>query len=161
MKQFTFEQKQAVRDLAAQMFAQDISNAEIARRLCTSRQRVSNWRQIWREEGAEGLLLQKPGPKPKVSEEQWDEITQDLLLGPMAHGYDTQFWTLERIADFIEKKTGVSYHRSHVWYLLGRVNWSCQKPERVAKERDEQAIAGWREHDWPRIKRGRKKQVLR
>jgi transposase len=157
MREFTLEQKQAVRNLAANMFAEDISNAEIARRLCTKRQTVSGWHKIWREQGVDGLVLGKPGPKPRLTKEQLEEITSDLLLGPMEHGYDTQFWTLDRIAAFIEKKTGVAYHRCHVWYLLSNMNWSCQKPERQAKARNEAAIAYWKEHDWPRIKRGRKR----
>jgi hypothetical protein len=33
------------------------------------------------------------------------------------------------------------------------MGWSCQKPEKRARERDEEAIAGWRQMDWPRIKK--------
>jgi transposase len=65
-------------------------------------------------------------------------------------------WTLARIADLIDKLFGVRYHPSHVFKLLGRMGWSCQRPTRQAKERDEAAIEQWLRRDWPRIKKGQK-----
>jgi hypothetical protein len=38
------------------------------------------------------------------------------------------------------------------------MGWSCQKPERRARERDEEAIAAWRKNDWLRIKKRSKKR---
>jgi transposase len=35
---------------------------------------------------------------------------------------------------------GMRYHPAHVWKILTRLGWSCQKPERRAAERDETAI---------------------
>jgi putative transposase len=52
------------------------------------------------------------------------------------HGYRTNLWTTARIAE-----------------LIRSLNWSPQKPERRALERDEQAIARWQQKDWPRIKK--------
>ena len=40
---------------------------------------------------------------------------------------------------------------SGVWHLLHRMGWSCQKPERRA--RDEDAIVTWHKRDWPRLKK--------
>jgi transposase len=57
------------------------------------------------------------------------------------------------VAALIEREFGVSYHVDHVWKVLRRLGWSCQKPERRARERDEAAIRRWRESDWPRIKK--------
>jgi transposase len=39
--------------------------------------------------------------------------------------------------------------------LVGRLGWSLQRPERQARERDEEAIARWVAYEWPRIKKGR------
>ena len=38
--------------------------------------------------------------------------------------------------------------------LLHRLGWSVQVPARQAAERDEHAIAAWREETWPVIKDG-------
>jgi transposase len=76
-----------------------------------------------------------------------------LLQGPRRHGYRTELWTLARVADLIAAKFGVRYHPSAVWHILRAMGWSCQKPERRARERDELAIQRWRQDDWPRIKK--------
>lgn len=68
-------------------------------------------------------------------------------------GYPTDLWTCSRVANVIRKRFHVKYHPGHVWYILRDLNWSCQKPERRARERDEAAIARWRKRDWPRIKK--------
>ncbi|HEX5876755.1 MAG TPA: winged helix-turn-helix domain-containing protein, partial [Actinomycetota bacterium] len=64
--------------------------------------------------------------------------------------------TLERIAVVIQGLTGVQLSNRSVWRLLrGRLGWTVQRPERQAKERDEQAVQHWVAHEWPRIKKGR------
>ena len=150
-----YERDQERRLQAAALFAQGLSNAEIGRRLNVSRQSVSGWYQTWKEHGDEGLKVQLPGPSCRLSEAQQEQVLQALLQGPTAHGYETPLWTLERIAQLIVKLTGVSYHPGHVWYLLKNLDWSCQKPEPVARERDNAAIERFQSEEWPRIKRGR------
>jgi transposase len=145
---------------AAALFAEGgYSNAEIAHRLGVSRPTISHWYQAWIKGGEAALKIGTPGLPSRLSDEQWQEIQDALAQGPAAHGYDTEFWTLERIADLIEKMTGIKYHHCYVWELLTKLGWSYQKPERAAKQRDEEAIARWKVEHWPRIKRGRRKQA--
>jgi len=108
------------------------------------------------EKGDEGLDP-KPnaGSKPRLSPKEQERLAKYLLRGPRAHGYKTELWTLGRITEVIEDRFGVSYDPSAVWRLLRRMGWSSQKPERRAREQDEEAVARWREVEWPRIKRGR------
>jgi hypothetical protein len=40
-----------------------------------------------------------------------------------------------------------------VWRVLGALGWSVQKPERRAFQRDEAAIAHWKQHTWPALKK--------
>jgi transposase len=73
----------------------------------------------------------------------------------MANGFDTDLWTLERVAVVITQLTGVRYHPGHVWSILRhRLGRTLQRPERRARERDEQTIARWVQQEWPRIKKG-------
>jgi transposase len=76
-----------------------------------------------------------------------------LLQGAVAHGYGTALWTLPRVADLIARTFGVHYHPAHVWKVLRGEHWSCQKPERQARERDDAAIERWRTERWPHIKK--------
>jgi len=80
-------------------------------------------------------------------------LTTTLLLGPRAAGFTTDLWTLARVAQVIENRFGVKYHPGHVWRILREMGWSPQKPERRARERDEQAIERWREEEWLRIEK--------
>jgi len=74
----------------------------------------------------------------------------------MAHGYRTELWTTLRIAEVIEQHFGVRYHRNHVGKLLHQLQWSPQKPECRAIERDEEAISGWKRDVWPAAKKTRR-----
>ena len=42
----------------------------------------------------------------------------------MAQGYRTNLWTTARIAEVIQRKFGVQYHRDHVGRLMHRLQWS-------------------------------------
>jgi len=144
---------EGVRMQAGALFAANHSQAEVARTLGVARQNVSRWHARWRQGGLEGLRSAGPtGYAPRLSDSQLAAIDQALRQGARAHGFDTDHWTLARVATVIERLTGVSYHPGHVWWLLRRHDWSPQRPARRAAERDEDAIARWRAEDWPRIK---------
>ena len=57
-------------------------------------------------------------------------------------GSPTQVW----------QRFGVEYTLAGMDVLLHRIGWSVQVPARRAAERDEDAIAAWREETWPVIK---------
>jgi transposase len=143
-----------LREAAVPLFEEGLSKAEIARRLGVSRPAVSSWYQQWQAHGPEGLRLKPQGAQSRLTEAQWQDIVECLLAGPAANGYDTQLWTLARIADLIEQRTGVRYNSNYVAALMHRQGWTCQKPARRAKERNEEAIGRWLEQTWPSIKRG-------
>jgi len=50
---------------------------------------------------------------------------------------------LKRVAQVIAQEFWVTYHPGYVWYILKGMGWSPQKPERRARERDDEAIAAW------------------
>jgi putative transposase len=150
----TLAEKQAMRLQAAVLFEQGLSNREIARRLGVAFKTVSAWCGLWRSGGIDALQVRPPGLPARLSDADWERITASLVAGPQASGYDTQLWTLERIADLIEKLTGVRYNSNYVAELMHERGWTVQKPERRAKERNEQAIANWVAEDWPALKRG-------
>lgn len=152
----TLAEKQAVRLQAAALFEQGLANREVSRRLGVGRANVSIWYGLWRAGGTPALKVRAPGLPARLSDADWERITSALLAGPEANGYDTPLWTLARIAALIHKLTGVRYNSNYVAELMHEHGWSVQKPERRAKERNEEAIARWVAEDWPSIKRGPK-----
>jgi transposase len=133
--------REARRLQAAELFAQGHSQAEVARQLGVSRQSAHIWHTRLQQGGVDALHSRGPtGPDPKLSAAQLAKIEQALLAGAMANGFDTDLWTLERVAVVITQLTGVRHHPGHVWSILRqRLGWTLQRPERRASERDEQA----------------------
>jgi len=141
---------------AGRLFEQGLSQAEVARRLHTSPQNVSRWHAKWRRGGRAALAgPTRLGRPPRLSDSDWRRVERALLAGPQANGFDTELWTLPRVAEVIWRLTGVSYHPGHVWWLLRRHRWSPQRPARRATERDDAEVARWVAEEWPRIKGGR------
>ncbi len=139
---------------AVALLDQGIPGIEVADRLGVTPGAISQWKQRYQRAGPDALNAKPhPGPTHKLTAKQRERLGRLLLQGPRKHGYATQLWTLKRIVKLIEKQFGVTYEASGVWRLLKGMSWSCQKPERRARERDDQAIAQWREKDWPRIKK--------
>jgi transposase len=147
---------------AAELFAQGRSQAEVAHAVGVSRPSAHVWHARFTQGGVDALRSRGPtGPDPRLSAAQLAKVEEALLAGAMANGFDTDLWTLERVAVVITQLTGVRYHPGHVWVILRRrLGWSLQRPERRASERDEEAIARWIQQEWPRIKRGRRRNGL-
>ena len=132
---------------------------EVARIVGSSGSSVVRWRDAHKKGGAKALEPKPvPGRPKKLSDKKRQKLDRLLNKGPKAFGYKTNLWTLERIAAVIRKKFRVCYHPSQVWRILRQMGYSCQKPERRAKERNEQAIETWRKKRWPYIKKRQKKR---
>jgi len=143
------------KEQACRRFDEGHSVRAVADALHVSYEAVRVWQRRWQQGGVEAACAQKPlGAPPRLCQEQLAQLEQALLDGPAACGYQTELWTLARIAALIKKRFGVSYHPSHVFRVLQAMKWSCQKPTRQAKERNEAAIHRWLHEDWPRIKKG-------
>jgi len=145
---------EARRQRVVALLEQDLSLHEIARRLGCHASSVLRWRNAWQAGGRDGLKA-KPaaGRPPRLTATQKARLVRLLTQGAMAHGYRTELWTTQRIATLIERRLGVRYHRNHVGKLLHQLGWSHQTPERRAVERDEAAIAAWKQSRWPRVKK--------
>lgn len=139
---------------AMALLDQGWSQAELARRYGVTQGAVSHWTKAYRRDGPEGIKAHHhPGPTPKLNDKQREQLAKMLLKGAVAHGFRTELWTLSRVAEVVLQRFGVQYDPSGVWHVLRNMGWSCQKPERRAREREEPAIAEWRKKDWPRIKK--------
>ena len=139
---------------AVRLFEQGETQSAVARRMDVSRTTAMRWAQAWEQQGREGLRAAgRAGRKPRLSEEQFQQVEEVLLGGPRGSGYATEFWTLPRVAEVIEQLTGVRYHPGHVWRLLRGLGWSLQRPTTRAQERDEEAIQQWAKATWPAVKK--------
>lgn len=133
---------------------QELSLHEIARRIGCHASSVMRWRDALLYGGQEALKA-KPasGRPPRLTSEQKRRLVRFLIQGALAHGFRTELWTTRRIADLIERRWGIRYHRNHVAKILNQIGWRHHKPERGAVERDEPAATERKRSLWHRGKK--------
>jgi transposase len=149
--------KEARRLQAWHLKQQGWSQRQIAVAMGVSEGAVSQWMTRAREAGPAVLRRRPPPGAPRrLSPDQLARVPELLHRGPMADGFRGELWTRARIAAVIRLEFGISYHPRHVGRLCQALRWSPQKPARRARQRDEAAIARWRERTHPAIKKRRR-----
>lgn len=132
-----------------------LAQAEIARRLGVSDAAVAQWKRRWEADGLRGLRRRRSSGRPsRLSDAQWGQLLGMLRLGALAAGFETERWTLRRVAAVIRRTFGVRYHCRSVGRALRARGWSPQVPRARAREREDALVEAWLRRDWPRIKRG-------
>jgi transposase len=150
----TAAQLEARRMRALQLLRQKKTLTEVASLVKSSVSSVKRWKDALDKRGEQALKAKPhPGRPSRLTVRQQEQLLKTLLRGATKAGYQTDLWTCPRVAEVIERLFGVTYHVDYVGTLLHKLGWSPQKPEQRARERDDEAIAGWRREDWPRIKK--------
>jgi transposase len=127
---------------AVELMRQGESPTVIARILGVGRTSLYRWRA--RAEQAPEALAAKPhpGPRPRLTAEQVQGLEKLLLQGAKAHGWHNDSWSAHRVAEVIRRHFGVAFHVEHVRKIIRRrLNWSSQKPQKRAKQRNAETIA--------------------
>lgn len=114
----------------------------IARILGVGRTSLYRWLAM-AEKSPEALAARPhPGPRPRLTDEQLRELERLLLEGARAHGWPNDLWSAGRVAELVRRRFGVAYHVEHVRKVLRRrLRWSSQRPQKKARQRDEERIA--------------------
>jgi putative transposase len=146
--------RERVRLEAAELIEGGASDREVAKRLRVSRMPANRWRRALAAGGRDALAAKGAGGvKCKLTPAQLAGLEAALDAGPAFWGRDEdQCWALARIADLVRRRFRVEYTLAGTDVLLHRMGWSVQVPARRAAERDEAAIARWKEETWPVIK---------
>ena len=138
---------------AAELIEAGTSDREVARRFRVSRMSANRWRRALAAGGKQALASKDAGgARCKLTPAQLRELEAVLDAGPAAWGWQDQCWTLARIGALVRERFAVDYTLAGMDVLLHRIGWSVQVPARRAAERDEDAIAAWREETWPVIR---------
>jgi transposase len=150
-----FSQLERRRKQAGRLFAAGkMILSSVARELKVSRQSVSRWYAEWQTGGTEALKgAGRAGRKPKLEPKQLRQLEKALRRGARANGFQTDLWTLPRVAQVVESLTGVQYHPGHVWKVLGAMDWTAQRPAKQTRERNPEKVKLWLEQRWPEVKK--------
>jgi transposase len=133
-----------------------LTQAAIARHLGVSRASVSRWAAALHQQGRSALRARpKSGRPPRLDARAWTRLGRLLGRGAAAAGFESERWTLRRIAALIEREFGVRYHPRYLERPLKAHGFTVQRPASRAKERDELVIAVWPKRDWVALKKRR------
>jgi transposase len=144
------------RRLAVQRVEDGYSIEEVADFVGVDPRTVRRWVAAFRRHGVAGLAAHPaPGRPPKLTPAQEKIVGRWLADNPTEHGFATELWTAPRLALLIAQEFDIRFHPDYLTAWLRRRGYTPQKPRRVHRERDDEAIAGWLARDWPRIKKRR------
>lgn len=145
----TWRRAKAVRDyLNGKKVLTIVAELEVARAS------VNQWLRWYDTAGTEALLPRKaPGPAPRLTPVQHDDLARLIDEGPQAAGYTGGIWTGPRIGDLIRRRFGVRYHNHHIPRLLHQLGFSVQRPRKRLARADQAAQARWLRKRLPAIRR--------
>jgi transposase len=113
----------------------------IARILGVCRPSLYRWKKMAQADPKGLAARPHPGPKVRLTAGQLAELETLLLQGATKHGWPNVLWTAQRVAEMIRRHFGITYHVEHVRTILRhRLRWSSQKPQRKAKQRNDEKI---------------------
>jgi transposase len=138
---------------AVPLVRQGESPTVVARILGVAPASVHRWRRMARHRG--GLHAKPASGRPRqMSDRQLRRLGVLLRQGAVAHGWSNQLWTAGRGTLLIERRFGVKSHPDHVRKLLKqRLHWTSQKPQKHARERNDEEVERWIAEEWPRVLR--------
>ena len=102
---------------AAELFAQGHTQAEVARSSVSPARAPMSGTPASPRAGWRPCAAGPDRPRPQAVAAQLAMVEQALLAGRWANGFDTDLWTLERVAVVITQLTGVRHHPGHVWWF--------------------------------------------
>ncbi len=116
------ERLERLRAAAEECFRAGVTAPEAARRLGVARSTAYAWRRRWQAAGA--LVAGRRGPRRRLPQAGALRLCAALLAAPGRAGLPLEAWSLPAIAWWLERETGVRYHRRHVGRLLRALGWT-------------------------------------
>ena len=150
------------RRLAVQRTSEGYSTQEVADFLGVDPSTVRRWLAAFRDRGDAGLVAGSVSGRPAKLTSTQEKITLRWLTeSPTHHGFETELWTAARLGLLVREEFGVGLNPRYLSTWLRERGFTPQKPQRIARERDPEAVASWLKSDWPRVKKKARRQNAR
>jgi transposase len=150
------EELERRRRLATDRLLDGYTQQQVADFLDVHVRTIRKWWHQYQKLGPDGLNAKPhPGRPRKLRRAQEAQVLRWLRKSPKSFGFATELWTAPRVTQVIQRKFGIDFHPRYLNQWLAERKITPQKPQRKARERNDEAIERWKEHDWPRIQNGR------
>lgn len=120
------------RVLAAIARKQGDTLGRLAERHDVSEKTIRNWLDRFADRPLEEAPYDeaRPGRPSKLTEEEQQELAEDLTTPPTELGYDRQAWTSSLAAHHIETKFDVEYTKRHIRDIMSDIglSWRTARP---------------------------------
>src|SRR5680860_371239 len=126
---------------------------DVAETLGMHRKTVYGWLAKARQGGRDALLAKAiPGRPPKLSGRQMRRV-YELVVGsdPRQLKFEFALWTRGMVRELIRREFGVGLSAVSVGRMLKALGLSAQKPLYRAWQADPDAVAAWKQTEYPKI----------
>lgn len=131
-----------------------LTAAAAARKLKVHDRTIRKWLATYRKDGIEGLSVRvSTGRKRKLKISETKKLQRIILKGAVKAGFPNDLWTSKRVLQVIKDEFKVEYHSNHLPKLLRNLGFTPQRPQREAREKDQDQIDKWVRYQWTRIKK--------
>lgn len=104
--------------------------SEVAEVLAVSLPTIYNWHARFREAGLEGLANRPKSGRPGIADEDYCRTLEETLeQSPADLGYAFTIWTVKRLCDHLQKKTGKLLSESRLRHLLQEKDYRYKRPK--------------------------------
>jgi transposase len=120
------------RAVAIRLLATGETFTAVAKRLTVQPETVSKWFRRFRQDGLEGLANRPKGrPKRKADDEYCQALEEAIENDPGAYGYPFPVWTVERLRDHLETKTGTYLSSNRLRMVIRNRGYVIQHPKQI------------------------------
>ena len=118
------------------------------------RSTIHRWVNRYHKHKEAGLERNTGSGRPGSLKSIKDETFVSVILKPATDfGYETDFWTCQRLCHVIRQKFHLYVSRWTIWRRLRNLDLTYQKPERRYFEASEKQRQQWRKQELPKIRR--------
>lgn len=149
-KYSTFE----IRTRAVKAIQCGLPVAKVAIAYQVNRSTVHRWIERYKiADGVDGLVRKPVTGRPRLLSGVDDHKWLSIVLKPASvFGYETDFWTCERLCHVLSQKFKLTFSRWTMWRRLRDAGLTYQKPERRYFEANEKERQEWIKTELPEIR---------
>lgn len=131
---------QSRRLLAIAMVREGSSRLDAARQAGMDRQTLRDWVHRYNEAGADGLVsLSSPGPTPKLSQAQLDELRELVVAGPDETVHQVVRWRCVDLRDEVARRFAVTVSERTIGKWLRKLKLTRLQPRPYHPKKDAEA----------------------